>query len=199
EMHRTDFTVSVDAARSVTTGISAHDRATTIQAIANPKSAPDDLVQPGHVFPLRAKDGGVLRRAGHTEAAVDLARMAGLQPAGVIWRWSKARSTRANRRWSACTANVLPAMFSAHADVIVEINCTRRSAKSRKKATASWFTCGRKAAVSDSRQKFTLTNCRRKGSIQSRRTPGLVTQAICAITASARKSSSTSVSANSVF
>jgi 3,4-dihydroxy 2-butanone 4-phosphate synthase/GTP cyclohydrolase II len=84
EMHRTDFTVSVDAARGVTTGISAHDRAATIQTLANPKSAPEDLVQPGHVFPLRAKDGGVLRRAGHTEAAVDLARMAGLQPAGVL-------------------------------------------------------------------------------------------------------------------
>src|SRR3979411_2212939 len=82
EMYRTDFTVSVDAARGVTTGISAHDRAATIQTIANPKSAPDDLVQPGHIFPLRAKDGGVLRRAGHTEAAVDLARMAGLEPAG---------------------------------------------------------------------------------------------------------------------
>jgi 3,4-dihydroxy 2-butanone 4-phosphate synthase/GTP cyclohydrolase II len=84
EMYRTDFTVSVDAARGVTTGISAHDRAATIQTIANPKSASGDLVQPGHVFPLRAKDGGVLRRAGHTEAAVDLARMAGLQPAGVL-------------------------------------------------------------------------------------------------------------------
>src|SRR5438105_13900489 len=84
EMYRTDFTVSVDAARGITTGISAQDRAATIQAIANPKSAPDELVQPGHVFPLRAKDGGVLRRAGHTEAAVDLARMAGLQPAGVL-------------------------------------------------------------------------------------------------------------------
>ena len=84
EMYRTDFTVSVDAARGVTTGISAYDRATTILAIANPKSSPEDLVQPGHVFPLRAKDGGVLRRAGHTEAAVDLARMAGLQPAGVL-------------------------------------------------------------------------------------------------------------------
>ncbi len=84
EMYRTDFTVSVDASREVTTGISAHDRAETIRTIANPKSTPDDLVQPGHVFPLRAKDGGVLRRAGHTEAAVDLARMAGLQPAGVL-------------------------------------------------------------------------------------------------------------------
>src|SRR5438477_6361457 len=75
ELYRTDFTVSVDAARGVTTGISAHDRAATIQKIADPKSTPEDLVQPGHVFPLRAKDGGVLRRAGHTEAAVDLARM----------------------------------------------------------------------------------------------------------------------------
>src|SRR2546423_9275424 len=82
ETHRTDFTVSVDAARGVTTGISAYDRATTILAIANEKSSPEDLNQPGHVFPLRAKDGGVLRRAGHTEAAVDLARMAGLQSAG---------------------------------------------------------------------------------------------------------------------
>jgi len=84
EMYRTDFTVSVDAARGVTTGISAFDRATTILAIANQKSSPDDLVQPGHVFPLRAKDGGVLRRAGHTEAAIDLAQLAGLQPAGVL-------------------------------------------------------------------------------------------------------------------
>ena len=84
EMYRTDFTVSVDAARGVTTGISAHDRAATINTIADPKSKPEDLVQPGHIFPLRAKDGGVLRRAGHTEAAVDLARMAGLQPAGVL-------------------------------------------------------------------------------------------------------------------
>src|SRR5258705_11337493 len=82
EKHKTDFTVSVDAARGVTTGISTYDRATTILAIANPKSSPDDLNQPGHVFPLRAKDGGVLRRAGHTEAAVDLAGMAGLQQGG---------------------------------------------------------------------------------------------------------------------
>src|SRR6187399_606725 len=84
EMYSTDFTVSVDAADGVTTGISAHDRARTIQIIANPVSEPNDLVQPGHIFPLRAKEGGVLRRAGHTEAAVDLARMAGLQPAAVL-------------------------------------------------------------------------------------------------------------------
>src|SRR5229473_7018145 len=84
EAQRTDFTVSVDAARGVTTGISTYDRATTILAIANPKSSPEDLTQPGHVFPLRAKDGGVLRRAGHTEAAIDLARMAGLPPVAVM-------------------------------------------------------------------------------------------------------------------
>ena len=84
EMYKTDFTVSVDAAKGVTTGISAHDRARTINILADPNAKPDDLVQPGHIFPLRAKEGGVLRRAGHTEAAVDLARLAGLQPAGVL-------------------------------------------------------------------------------------------------------------------
>jgi 3,4-dihydroxy 2-butanone 4-phosphate synthase / GTP cyclohydrolase II len=81
---KTDFQVSVDAARDITTGISAGDRARTIQVMAEPKSRPDDLVQPGHVFPLRAKPGGVLQRAGHTEAAVDLARLAGFRPMGVI-------------------------------------------------------------------------------------------------------------------
>ena len=84
ESHRTDFTVTVDAAAGVTTGISAADRARTIQVLVDPKSGPHDLVQPGHILPLRAKAGGVLRRAGHTEASVDLARLAGLQPAGVI-------------------------------------------------------------------------------------------------------------------
>ncbi len=84
ESQKTDFTASVDAATGITTGISAPDRARAISILADPKSRPEDLVQPGHMFPLRAKPGGVLRRAGHTEAAVDLARMAGLQPAGVI-------------------------------------------------------------------------------------------------------------------
>jgi 3,4-dihydroxy 2-butanone 4-phosphate synthase/GTP cyclohydrolase II len=84
ESHRTDFTVSVDARHGITTGISAPDRARTIRLLADPNSSPADLVQPGHVFPLRAKAGGVLRRAGHTEATVDLARLAGLQPAGVL-------------------------------------------------------------------------------------------------------------------
>ncbi len=84
EAQKTDFTVSVDAAAGITTGISAPDRAITIRLLANPRSRPSSLVQPGHVFPLQARDGGVLQRAGHTEAAVDLARLAGLQPAGVI-------------------------------------------------------------------------------------------------------------------
>lgn len=81
---KTDFQVSVDAARGISTGISAADRARTIQVMANQASGPADLVQPGHVFPLRAKPGGVLQRAGHTEAAVDLARLAGCKPMGVI-------------------------------------------------------------------------------------------------------------------
>jgi 3,4-dihydroxy 2-butanone 4-phosphate synthase / GTP cyclohydrolase II len=80
----TAFTVSIEARDGVTTGISAADRATTILTAIDPESGPDDLVRPGHIFPLRARPGGVLERAGQTEAAVDLARMAGLQPAGVI-------------------------------------------------------------------------------------------------------------------
>lgn len=80
----TAFTVSVDAALGVTTGISAHDRARTIEVLADSGSKRSDVVVPGHIFPLRAKEGGVLRRAGHTEAAVDFARLAGLEPAGVI-------------------------------------------------------------------------------------------------------------------
>ncbi|MBI3013116.1 MAG: bifunctional 3,4-dihydroxy-2-butanone-4-phosphate synthase/GTP cyclohydrolase II [Elusimicrobia bacterium] len=78
------FTVSVDAKKGVTTGISAQDRATTIKTILNPKSKAEDLARPGHVFPLRCQEGGVLVRAGHTEAAVDCAKLAGLYPAGVI-------------------------------------------------------------------------------------------------------------------
>jgi 3,4-dihydroxy 2-butanone 4-phosphate synthase/GTP cyclohydrolase II len=76
--------VSVDAAKGITTGISAADRAHTIKVMANPTAVPEDLVQPGHVFPLRARAGGVLQRAGHTEAAVDLVRLAGCRPIGVI-------------------------------------------------------------------------------------------------------------------
>ncbi len=84
ERMRTAYTISVDAAHGVTTGISAADRAHTIRLLAEPKTRPDELVRPGHVFPLRYREGGVLRRAGHTEAAIDLARLAGLRPAGVL-------------------------------------------------------------------------------------------------------------------
>lgn len=84
ELHATDFTVSVDATHGTTTGISARDRSATIRALADASSAPGDLRQPGHIFPLQAAEGGVLHRAGHTEAGVDLARLAGLDPSGVI-------------------------------------------------------------------------------------------------------------------
>ncbi len=84
EAFKTDFQVSVDAARGITTGISAADRAHTIRMMAQPASGPEDLIQPGHMFPLRAQPGGVLQRAGHTEAAVDLVKLAGCRPIGVI-------------------------------------------------------------------------------------------------------------------
>src|SRR5688500_9608796 len=84
ESHRTAFTVSVDFRHGTSTGISAADRARTIQALIDPATGPADLARPGHILPLRYREGGVLKRAGHTEAAVDLARLAGLYPAGVL-------------------------------------------------------------------------------------------------------------------
>jgi 3,4-dihydroxy 2-butanone 4-phosphate synthase/GTP cyclohydrolase II len=83
-LHGTHFTVSIDARHGISTGISAHDRAETIRLLVDEATRPDDLARPGHVFPLIARDGGVLRRAGHTEATVDLARLAGLKPAAVL-------------------------------------------------------------------------------------------------------------------
>nr|WP_182859197.1 3,4-dihydroxy-2-butanone-4-phosphate synthase [Allomuricauda aequoris] len=84
-LHQTQFTVSVDLlGYGCTTGISVHDRAKTIQALVNKETKPHELGKPGHIFPLRAKNGGVLRRTGHTEAAIDLARLAGLEPAGIL-------------------------------------------------------------------------------------------------------------------
>jgi 3,4-dihydroxy 2-butanone 4-phosphate synthase/GTP cyclohydrolase II len=82
--HETAFTVSIEAREGVTTGISAHDRAMTVAVAIDPRSGPHDIATPGHVFPLRARAGGVLVRAGHTEAAVDISRLAGLNPSGVI-------------------------------------------------------------------------------------------------------------------
>src|SRR5437773_12254892 len=91
----TAFTVSVEAREGVTTGISAPDRSRTIQVAIDPRSKAEDLVQPGHVFPLRAREGGVLMRAGQTEAAVDLARLAGLIGAGVVCEIMKEDGTMA--------------------------------------------------------------------------------------------------------
>ncbi len=93
----TAFCVSVEACRDITTGISAADRATTIQVAVSEDSRPEDLARPGHVFPLRAQEGGVLKRAGHTEAAVDLCRLAGLKPAGVICEVMNEDGTMARR------------------------------------------------------------------------------------------------------
>ncbi|MFI5035201.1 MAG: bifunctional 3,4-dihydroxy-2-butanone-4-phosphate synthase/GTP cyclohydrolase II [Acidimicrobiales bacterium] len=84
EAQRTAFTVTVDYRHGTTTGISAHDRAATVRSLVDPATRPDDLARPGHVFPLRYRPGGVLKRAGHTEAAVDLCRLAGKSPAGVL-------------------------------------------------------------------------------------------------------------------
>ena len=82
---KTQFTISVDKiGNGCTTGISAHDRCETVKALANPKTKVNELSRPGHIFPLKSMNGGVLRRAGHTEAAIDLARLANLQPCGLI-------------------------------------------------------------------------------------------------------------------
>lgn len=93
--HETAFTTSIEAREGVTTGISAHDRARTILVAIDPQSGPGDIATPGHVFPLRARNGGVLVRAGHTEAAVDIARLAGLNPSGVICEIMNADGTMA--------------------------------------------------------------------------------------------------------
>ncbi len=89
ESHKTAFTVSVDYLPATTTGISSSDRAATVRALVDPSAQPDDFARPGHIFPLRAHPKGVLARAGHTEAAVDLCRLAGLSPSGVICEVAK--------------------------------------------------------------------------------------------------------------
>ena len=97
ESHRTAFTVSVDARAGTTTGVSSSDRAATIHALADGRSKPQDFARPGHIFPLRSRRGGVLVRTGHTEAAVDLCRLAGLQPVGVIGEVMNEDGTMARR------------------------------------------------------------------------------------------------------
>lgn len=95
---KTAWAISVDAKKGTTTGISSHDRSATIKTLINPRTKPDDLARPGHVFPLRAKDGGVLTRAGHTEACVDFMKLAGLYPAGVICEIINDDGTMARQR-----------------------------------------------------------------------------------------------------
>ncbi len=110
----TNYTVPVDH-RSIKTGITAAERAVTIQAICDPASKPSDFIRPGHCSPLVAKEGGVLRRAGHTEAAVDLARLAGLMPAGVLCEILDETGDRANREriaWSWPAASTCPSSRS---------------------------------------------------------------------------------------
>jgi 3,4-dihydroxy 2-butanone 4-phosphate synthase/GTP cyclohydrolase II len=97
EHHATNFTLSIEAAEGITTGISAHDRARTIQAAVEPAARPEHLSQPGHIFPVMAQPGGVLTRAGHTEAGCDLARLAGLEPAAAIVEILKADGSMARR------------------------------------------------------------------------------------------------------
>jgi 3,4-dihydroxy 2-butanone 4-phosphate synthase/GTP cyclohydrolase II len=97
QRHATNFTISIEAAEGITTGISAHDRARTIQAAIAPDARPEDISQPGHIFPVMAQPGGVLTRAGHTEAGCDLARLAGLEPAAVIVEILKEDGSMARR------------------------------------------------------------------------------------------------------
>lgn len=116
--HRTNFTVSIEAAEGVTTGISAADRARTIQAAVHPDAGANDLTQPGHIFPLRAQSGGVLTRAGHTEAGCDLARLADLEPASVIVEILKDDGTMARRPDLEIMADELGLKIGTIADLI---------------------------------------------------------------------------------
>jgi 3,4-dihydroxy 2-butanone 4-phosphate synthase / GTP cyclohydrolase II len=148
-MMRTAFTVSVDAHPrfGVTTGISAQDRAKTIQLLVDPATRPADLRRPGHVFPLRAVPGGVLRRVGQTEASVDLARLAGLPEAGVIceilnptapWRAGRSSSVRARARLRFITVAQIVAYRLQHERLVrrvAEACCRRRTASSASSPT----------------------------------------------------------------
>jgi 3,4-dihydroxy 2-butanone 4-phosphate synthase/GTP cyclohydrolase II len=124
--HGTAFTVSIEAREGVTTGISAHDRAHTIAVAVDPTKGPDDIVSPGHVFPLVAKDGGVLVRAGHTEAAVDISRMAGLNAAGVICEIMKDDGTMARLPDLVAFAQLHGLKIGAIADLIAYRRRTER-------------------------------------------------------------------------
>ena len=124
--HGTAFTISIEAREGVTTGISAHDRAHTVAVAVDPTKGPDDLVSPGHVFPLVARDGGVLVRAGHTEAAVDISRLAGLIPAGVICEIMRDDGSMARLRDLVTFAQLHGLKIGAIADLIAYRRRTER-------------------------------------------------------------------------
>jgi len=113
-LHGTHFTVTVDAKDGISTGISAQDRALTIRLMVDKSIKPDDLARPGHIFPLIARNGGVLRRAGHTEATVDMARLAGLEPAAVLCEILNEDGTMA--RSTTCLSLVSPTLLSIESD-----------------------------------------------------------------------------------
>ncbi|MGN1038194.1 MAG: 3,4-dihydroxy-2-butanone-4-phosphate synthase, partial [Mailhella sp.] len=127
--NRTAFTVTIEAAEGVTTGVSASDRVTTVKAAINPDARPEDLHRPGHVFPLRAKPGGVLERRGHTEVTVDLCRMAGFTPAGVLCELTLENGTMARLPEVAAFARA-HGMPLATVDDVAEYRRQLESAKS---------------------------------------------------------------------
>src|SRR2546427_758353 len=170
----TAFTVTVDARRGVTTGTSAYDRAVTIRTLVDPAMGRRDLTAPGHIFPLRAMPGGVLRRAGHTQEAVDPPRLPGGYPPRGLFGVVRAGG----------------AVSSAPAAATADRSSRRRSESSGTKARASWCTCDKKAAGSDSSTRCARTSYRIKAWIRSRRTLRWGSHPIRATTASGRRFSS---------
>ncbi|HVF76585.1 MAG TPA: bifunctional 3,4-dihydroxy-2-butanone-4-phosphate synthase/GTP cyclohydrolase II [Acidimicrobiales bacterium] len=163
ESHRTAFTVSVDYRHGTSTGISAYDRAATIQALIDPASRPADFARPGHIFPLRYAKGGVLKRAGHTEAAVDLARMAGLYPAGVLCEVVD------NKKTDMARLPELEAFAEEHGLLLISIadliryrrqneKLVRRIAEARIPTAYGDFTCYAYESVLDGQQHLALVN-----------------------------------------
>ncbi|MGH9182840.1 MAG: bifunctional 3,4-dihydroxy-2-butanone-4-phosphate synthase/GTP cyclohydrolase II [Acidimicrobiales bacterium] len=166
ERHSTAFTVSADYRHDTTTGISAADRAATIQALIDPATRPEDLARPGHMFPLRYRKGGVLKRAGHTEAAVDLARMAGLYPAGVLCEIFNADGTvaRVPDLVAFCSRHDL--LMISIADLVryrrQEEKLVRRVAEARIPTEWGDFTCYAYQSVLDAEHHLALV----KGAVQ---------------------------------
>jgi 3,4-dihydroxy 2-butanone 4-phosphate synthase/GTP cyclohydrolase II len=203
----TPFTVSVDAAKGTTTGVSAADRALTLRRLADPDARPEDFAIPGHIFPLRAKEGGVLRRAGHTEATVDLARLAGLTEAGVLCEILNEDGTMARlpdlRRFSEEHGLTMISIddlirYRRKSETVVERLAettlpTERCTTSRPRGSAFSSTCGRRGEASVSSTRSAPTSCRRtRVSTRSPQTSVSVSERMSATTASAPRSSSIS-------